>query len=507
MIRQGEMPMDRFRENRPTADILMNSMRAMDYTFESAIADVIDNSISAHSNRIDIKFPTEPSDCFVAICDNGSGMTSKELINAMRYGSKCKNTERAADDLGRFGLGMKSASLSQCRKLTVMSKKNGLISAYIWDMDVVIKNKDWLMIECSEEQICKLRFFDYLKERTSGTVVIWEDFDTIRKNGYEVYSKLCQYAEAVSKYLSLIFHRYLNRNGKEKTEIWINNFRLIGKDPFLENHKKTSVRREIILPLKDSEGVERAISVQPFILPFLKDLTEEDKNLSGGFENYRSCQGFYIYRNERLIIWGTWFGRHRDELTKYARIRVDIPNTLDDIWGIDIKKQRAHIPKSIRKRLTRAVDEAMDIAVKAQKYRGRTEKINNDTDYIWERIKERGGHYTYRINRNSVIFELIRSKINEDTWKQLCIILGEIENSVPYHQIYIDESQNAIEEINKDNDERIAEILYNAEYLIKYALESGINDRITIIENLFREEPFCNYPELKNKLLEEMTDV
>ena len=130
--------MQKFRTNRPTADVLMNSMRAMDYTFESAVADIVDNSISAHASRIDIKFPSNPSECFVAVCDNGFGMTDDELVDAMRYGSNHKNGGRSADDLGRFGLGLKSASLSQCRKLTVISKKNKKISAYIWDMDVVM---------------------------------------------------------------------------------------------------------------------------------------------------------------------------------------------------------------------------------------------------------------------------------------------------------------------------------------------------------------------------------
>lgn len=123
------------------------------------------------------------------------------------------------------------------------------------------------------------------------------------------------------------------------------------------------MRKAFTVPVKDKEGIERLVTVQPYVLPFQKDLSAEDKKISGGVENYRSKQGFYIYRNERLIVWGTWFGRGRDELTKYARIKVDIPNTLDSVWGIDIKKQSARIPSSIKQRLTRAVDDAMDVNV------------------------------------------------------------------------------------------------------------------------------------------------
>lgn len=112
-----------FKENEPTADVLMISMRSMGYTFEAAIADIIDNSISAEASKIIIKFPVDPADCYIAICDNGAGMDSIELFDAMKYGSNIKGYVRDEKDLGRFGLGLKAASLSQCRKLTVISKK------------------------------------------------------------------------------------------------------------------------------------------------------------------------------------------------------------------------------------------------------------------------------------------------------------------------------------------------------------------------------------------------
>lgn len=112
-----------FKDNQPTADALMTAMRSMGYSFESAIADIIDNSIAAKATKIEIKFPTNPLEEYIAICDNGVGMTSNELFNAMKYGSSYCGDERNETDLGRFGLGLKSASLSQCRKLTVISKK------------------------------------------------------------------------------------------------------------------------------------------------------------------------------------------------------------------------------------------------------------------------------------------------------------------------------------------------------------------------------------------------
>ena len=275
---------------------------------------------------------------------------------------------------------------------------------------------------------------------------------------------------------------------------------MTGYDPFLENHPKTTVRKAFTVPVKDKEGIERLVTVQPYVLPFQKDLSAEDKKISGGVENYRAKQGFYIYRNERLIVWGTWFGRGRDELTKYARIKVDIPNTLDSVWGIDIKKQSARIPSSIKQRLTRAVDDAMDVAVRKQTYRGRIAKIDDNIDYIWNRNDIRGD-ITYRINRNSKIFDLIKDKVDDETWNCLDMVLEEIENSVPYQQIYIDKSQNKVSE--DIDDERKAEIADKARMLILLAEKTGNNSRSEIVDRLMLAEPFNKYPELKQILMEE----
>ena len=308
------------------------------------------------------------------------------------------------------------------------------------------------------------------------------------------------YQNSTAEYLSLTFHRFLNRTGAGKISIKINNFILTGYDPFLENHPKTTVRKAFPVPVKDKEGIERLVTVQPYVLPFQKDLSAEDKKISGGVENYRSKQGFYIYRNERLIVWGTWFGRGRDELTKYARIKVDIPNTLDSVWGIDIKKQSARIPSSIKQRLTRAVDDAMDVAVRKQTYRGRIAKIDDNIDYIWNRNDIRGD-ITYRINRDSKIFDLIKDKVDDETWNCLDMVLEEIENSVPYQQIYIDKSQNKVSE--DIDDERKAEIADKARMLILLAEKTGNNSRSEIVDRLMLAEPFNKYPELKQILLEE----
>ena len=233
--------MPNYRQNKPEADVLMNSMRSMGYTFEAAISDIIDNSISADAHNIQLIFPADPSDCFIAICDDGHGMDSDDLFRAMKYGSNIPGAERSENDLGRFGLGLKSASFSQCRKLTVISKKDNAVSAYSWDLDYIEKNRDegWSLAEFTDDEIRNLRQLSWLDNLTSGTVVLWEHFDFIEKSSGNVFEELNKLADSTCNYITLIFHRFLNRTDN-KVHIRMNHYEITGLDPFLTEHKKTN---------------------------------------------------------------------------------------------------------------------------------------------------------------------------------------------------------------------------------------------------------------------------
>lgn len=483
------------KSNIPKAEFLMGAMRSMGYSFEASIADIIDNSISANARNIQIKFPTEPFNCIVSILDDGFGMDKDSLFLAMKYGSNSCEEHRNENDLGRFGLGMKAASLSQCKKLTVASKQNKIISAYQWDYDLILKKKDWLVLELNKKEISNLCGIEELELHESGTIVIWENFDILEKSSGDIFTTLNEHKIKIIDYLSLIFHRYLNDEVEKKLNISVNNFKIKGLEPFLEKHKKTNIRQEFNLAIKDTKGIERYVIVQPIILPYQKELSKNDLELLGGISNLKTKQGFYIYRNRRLIIWGTWFGLPRDELTKNARIRVDIPNTLDDIWNIDIKKQNASIPKSIKNSLTSAVREAMDFSVKIQNHRGRIAKINDGIDYIWDRTKGRDKNFMYSINRDSRIFELLKDHVDDESMSRFEMVLEEIERSIPYQQIYIDISQNIVDET--DDEERIKDIQNKGLMWIKHVIEFGELTEEQAIDQLFKSEPFCKHPELK----------
>lgn len=491
------------RINTPKASILMRSLRSMGYSFESAVADVIDNSISAHAKNVRVLFPKEPTDeLALGILDDGKGMPKDVLFEAMRYGSNSAENERSEDDLGRFGMGLKSASLSQCRRLTVISYDGETLNGYVWDYKHILETQDWMIIELSEKEINELPYIENLKEQQQGTLVLWQDFDVISKfSGGQVFSTLKEYRLSLEKTLALIFHRFLSSPGSTRLHIFINELDLKPLDPFLEQHQKTTSKKEIFLDVKDSDDVERYICVRPFILPYISDLSDEDKQLIGGIENMRTRQGFYIYRNKRLIIWGTWFGVKRpEELTKNVRIRVDIPNTLDDIWSIDIKKQQATIPKQIRNRLKAAIEDALDFSTNQQTHRGRKKKINEEIDYIWDRIEDRDKNISYQINRNSILFKYVRDKMSDEDYYLMEQLLSEIEKNLPIQQLYIDKSKDVIAPADK-TDKRMDDVYQKGITIVSFLLQLRDDNAETIIEELMKSEPLCNYPDVKNKLV------
>lgn len=494
--------MGTYKENIPKADMLMGSMRSMGYSFESAIADVIDNSISAGCSFVSILFPTDPfQKQAVGILDDGCGLSRKELFEAMCYGSSSAEATRAESDLGRFGLGLKAASLSQCRVLTVASMQDGVVCAYSWDYNYILKHKKWYVNELTEEEIADLPYIENLKDtgnqNGSATLVIWEDFDVLSKSSSgQVFCTLRELSNKVQEHVSLIFHRYISA---KKLTMWVNNAKVQAQDPFLEYPgSKTTIKKVRTVALRDSQGIERLIEVQPFVLPFATDLTDKDKKLLGGIENLRTKQGFYIYRNKRLIIWGTWFGLKKNELTKNARVRVDIPNSLDDIWGIDIKKQNATIPKAIQNQLKKTVEEAMDISVKKQTHRGRKDNSEDTISHIWDRMKGRNDAFYYHINRESPLCKYVFERIPDDVADVIETLLSEIEKGIPVQDIYIDRCNEAI--AVEDKAQTLDDDFQLAITIIDMNLKRG-TELNAAIDNIMQAEPWCVHPQLKDMLL------
>lgn len=430
--------------NNPSPDVLMNSMRSIGYSFKTAVADIVDNSISARATEVRIFTPIN-DDIYVAIFDDGDGMNKNELFNAMKYGSN--KEEYGEHDLGRFGLGLKSASLSQCRRLTVVSKKDKYISAYSWDLDSVIENKTWDCLELDDKEIEELPRVSMLKSVDQGTLVIWQNFDiAYKKSNGHIMELILEEVEETEKHLSLVFHRFLNRSFNQ-VKIYINEDRIKGFDPFLEDHPKTDSQKPSSFNYNGSN-----IRIQQFILPHVSDLSNEDIEKIGGDEMLRNGQGFYIYRNDRLIIYGTWFrlasSNLSSELYKYGRIKVDIPNTLDEEWEIDIKKQNANIPKGLLSQLKKAVSSVRTRSKDKSAKRARL-KLEKDDDKIWNKSLSREGKEIYFINSESKFIKNFIDDFDDKDKIKIIHFLEIISASVPYDDIYNSMCNRVLEQKKK----------------------------------------------------------
>ena len=190
----------------PYAPTLIESTRAIGYSLEAAVADIIDNSIAANAKKVDIFFfPVDSA--YIAILDNGNGMGTEELNAAMQYGSKNPSDARDAKDLGRFGLGLKTASLSQCRCLTVITKQGDCVNGRRWDVDHVAETGTWSLIVLEDEEMNDVPGIDSLRTYDSGTLVVWQKLDRLKAGEINFEQALGRKIDGVREHLSLVFHR------------------------------------------------------------------------------------------------------------------------------------------------------------------------------------------------------------------------------------------------------------------------------------------------------------
>ena len=473
--------------NNPNASVLMTSMRSIGYEFEHAVADIIDNSITANSSKIDLIYPiNEDKEPFLLIFDNGKGMDRNELQEAMRFGS-VKETLRDANDLGRFGLGLKTASLSQCRKFTCISKKDNQINGFFWDLDLISKG-DWVMYELSSEQIKNIQIIQEFLNINTFTIVIWEKFDGFekeRKPNQTLHDVFFSNLEKTKNQLALIFHRFLEL----KLQISFNGAKVTPRDPFLKNHDRTIAKKPQLISTKTKDGVQTKVEFQVFILPFHKDLSKLDYELLGGVDEFEN-QGFYVYRNSRLMNYGSWFRlKPRNTLYENARILVDIPNTLDDLWSIDIKKQKAIIPASLLEQLSKEVEDVVIQSKRIHIYKGNKQ---TQPGSIWSKnIDQRTSNVTYSINLDSEPLKSILETIDDNkSFDKVIKLIELIQYSIPYKDIY-----NAVAEKKDINVISAEDINRIVDQGLVYFKNSHKKTKITIekfIEKISLHEPFSN---------------
>jgi len=474
----------------PNAPMLMEATRAIGYSIETAIADIVDNSITAQAAKIKIKF-FPVGDPYIAILDDGTGMDGEEIKNAMRYGSKNPQEPRATGDLGRFGLGLKTASLSQCRKLTVASKKNGKVVGAQWDLDFVESTNDWSLRLLGLSNLADLPHFEELDELSSGTLIVWQELDRFKMGEINFDENMGKYMDRVREHLSLVFHRYLTgEQGLRKTDILMNNSVLEATDPFLVKKSTQVMDDENII----IEGYK--VNVRPYTLPHISQLTDSEIKMLGGKDGLRRLQGFYIYRNKRLLVWGTWYRMMRQgDLSKLARVRVDIPNSLDHLWTLDIKKSTAVPPEIVRRNLAAIIGKISDSSKRTWTYRGKKE-TDDSKIHVWNRMKNRQGGIFYEVNRDHPLIEAVRTE-NIAGYDLIEKLLEQIERSLPLNQLYIDLTSD--ERITNDSEDSILDLKPMIEQLLVRCRNAKEKEELLI--RLSSTEPFNRQPELLDHLM------
>ena len=354
------MPARRSTTVPPSAARLTESLRDVGYDFPSAVADIVDNSIMAGATRVEIMIEFDGAGSWISIADDGAGMTANGLVEALRYGTRRAYTR---GDLGRYGLGLKTASLSQCRSVTVVTLSARLrtpTAVRVLDLDLIAECDEWLVVEPVRD-LAVAQARDWLGD-SAGTVVIWRKLDRVlpekRPDGGWARRRLEGLAAKTVEHLGIVFHRFLEGNRGRDLVITVNGEKVQPWNPFAPSEPACSElalqRFEVVVG-----DVSGTVTLQRFVLPSRDQFssTSQFEKLSGPL-NWNRQQGLYIYRAERLVQWGGWNGiRGIDEHTKLARAALDFDTDLDSVFNINVAKMRVMIPAQLRQMLARPINE------------------------------------------------------------------------------------------------------------------------------------------------------
>jgi hypothetical protein len=423
----------------PNAASLAESLRAFSYELPTAMADLVDNSITAKASRVWVDFYWNGADSVVLVTDDGTGMSEDKLVAAMRPGSTNPLEQREPDDLGRFGLGLKTASFSQCRRLTVRSgtgRKRW--STRCWDHDHIARVNAWQLLRSGDA--ASEQYFRRLEGLKHGTAVVWQNLDRLVAGQVpdddRAQQAFLHRAELVRQHLAMVFHQLMS--GRDGVEIFLNDRKVEPWDPFLATEPAAQTLPESRLKLGGS-----TVHVQPHVLPHHSKISKQKHGAAAGPNGWNAHQGFFVYRNRRLLVAGDWlgFGWAKEEHYKLARIRVEIPNALDHDWGIDVTKSRARPPSALRDDLRRIAERCRTEAKRVYSHRGAklSPKSDQDRVLLWEPMAKHDKTF-YRLNRKHPLLEHAIEKSSDRP--ALKAVLRLIEETIPFPHISISSSES-----------------------------------------------------------------
>ena len=418
-------------ESLPPGPDLFESIRAVGYSLDTAIADLIDNSIAATATRVKVGYlPLEAP--IVYIQDNGNGMTRDGLRIAMTLAGTPPRILREKTDLGRFGLGLKTASLSQCRRLIVITRmlEQETIGA-VWDLDVVAERRDWDLEWLDEDEINEQLSKAEVTLHDKGTVVIWENLDQLLVSEIDNEGALAERMKNAAEHISLVFHRYLAGPKNSKVQIYFNEIALEAIDPFYSNNPATTHQVHKV----QVDGEE--ITVKAYVIPNISKLSDaeiaQSKKLNSRF---RESQGFYIYREKRLLTYGTWFRiTPRTEAAKLARVMVDTPNSLDKQWRLGVTKSSVEPPAKLRRAMVNIVPGIFNESGKVITKKSSVQKpVGGET--FWRFGAVTSEVFRLSINLENSMIQALDQTLSDSQRGLLAQIFSELEDNFPTQEFY-----------------------------------------------------------------------
>lgn len=497
----------------PKPESLIESLRSVGYSVPTALADIVDNSLAANARTIWINFHWAGQHSAITILDDGDGMSQATLFEAMRPGTQSPLETRNPRDLGRFGLGLKTASFSQCRSLTVAARERGEnTSAWRWDLDYVEHHREWRLLKGLDKEAEP--FCSGIGGMPQGTLVLWRKLDRLVDSRLptdnSAHNSFQNLIGEVKEHLSMTFHRFLSGQAKQIDQpirIFVNGkgpeHALMPWDPFLRNHPSTQPSPVEIIGEGNAE-----VRVQGFVLPHSDRMSADEGQKAAGPRGWNAQQGFYVYRNDRILVPGDWLrlGRGRiyqkEEHYRLARLSIDISNAQDFEWSLDVKKSMARPPDLIRERLTDLAEATRKRARQVFFFRGNVgTKPKPDQKLPLERpwiSTEKGGHNAYRINRNHPLVSGVLKKLGPLS-EDVNSVLRLAEETVPVERIWLDTAEapgeHAIPYEGMDES-----VLWSDIKRTHDLLRAAGHSSYTAIQYLQVLEPFNRYPHLVAKL-------
>ena len=463
----------------PYASSLIEGHRDFGYSLETALADIVDNSITAGASEIRITAIISSDSPYIAIVDNGSGMNESELVEAMKLGAKNPTHKRLRKDLGRFGLGMKSASFSQCRQLTVISRKDGQDTCARWDLDHVAFKNDWTLAIIDTPE--KLTHYQLLTSK--GTAIIWEKLDRLLGETSLPQGKSIEHANAelvkAERHLCQVFHRFLEGT-KPRLCLYLNDRKLKPLDPLCSDHPATQKDPKEVITLSKGDVIIRCHT-----LPHHRKMDSDDWDELAGPEGHVKSQGLYIYREDRLIIAGGWLGLTKQtELTKLCRIAIDIPNTMDSEWKIDVKKASAQLPHQVRDRLKRIIERFVGTSKRTYSARGK-KLVDEDLHPLWNRVIA-NEQISFKPNLDHPVFCSYANQLPEDLKDGFYRCLRLVGSGLPIDTLHIELVGNPEAVVSAEAEiEDLRNLVYS---LAETLLKNGVNT--DAIKNVMQANPY-----------------